>query len=102
MPFNGFMTSSVCVHKIMEHADDVSKLVGWSNVTLGRVSHYFLLSFTMTTEYFSHHLKLVNARNTMSRLCSGLCIDWEQVDLISTNPTKASNSLPFKTLQHGF
>ena len=34
MHFNGFMTSSVCVHKIMEHADDVSKLVGRSNVTL--------------------------------------------------------------------
>ena len=67
-----------------------------------QVSHYFLLSFTMTTEYFSHHLKLVNARNTMSRLCCGLCIDWQQVDLISTNPTKAPNSLPFKTLQHGF
>ena len=66
------------------------------------MSHYFLLSFTMTTEYFSHHLKLVNARNTMSRLCCGLCIDWQQVDLISTNPTKAPNSLPFKTLQHGF
>ena len=34
MHFNGFMTSSVCVHEIMEHADDVSKLVGWSNVTV--------------------------------------------------------------------
>ena len=25
MHFNGFITSTACVHKIMEHADDVSK-----------------------------------------------------------------------------
>ena len=34
MHFNGFISSSVCVHTIREHADDVSKFLGWNCMTL--------------------------------------------------------------------
>lgn len=27
------IASSVCIHKIMEHTNDISKLIGWNNVT---------------------------------------------------------------------
>ena len=33
MHFSGFITSSECVHKIMEHTGEVSKFLGWNRVT---------------------------------------------------------------------
>ena len=44
MHFNGFIASSACVHKIMNHADDVSKLrdfadyvITYCSISLGSV-----------------------------------------------------------------
>ena len=34
MHFSGFIASLTCVHEIMEHASDVSKLLGWHCVSL--------------------------------------------------------------------
>ena len=34
MHFNGFIASPVCLDKIIEHADDVSMLLGWNYTTL--------------------------------------------------------------------
>ena len=34
MHFNDFIAPSACVHKIMEHADDLSKMLNWNYVTL--------------------------------------------------------------------
>ena len=59
MHFNGFIASSACGHKNMEHADDVSKFLGWNCVTLLAIIQKVLYQLKNLSEEVTYNVTTV-------------------------------------------